>query len=145
MIRHRETIDDKIKNRAFKIAELENSSINLEEEKAKCAQKSQQILLKCTSLQKKMYTLYIGFESKLNEKNETTIQKIEVSLEVSDAEEQLQSSTQELQEAKEKLDNHTDQIKKQRDHARELLEEAKAACGLDRDNLPNKYKNMFKQ
>ena len=101
--------------------------------------------MKCATLQKKMVTLYVDLESKLKEKNVTTIQKIEVSLEVSDAEEQLQSSTQELQEAKEELDNHTDQIRKQRDHARELLEEAKATCGLDRDNLPNKYKNMFKQ
>lgn len=144
-IRHRETVEDKIKNRNHKIAQLKNSSTNLEEEKTKCFQRSQQILLKCTSLQKKMCTLYVEFEKKLNEKNETTIQKIEVSLEVSDAEEQLQSSTSELQEAKETLDNHIGEIKRKRDHARKLLEEAKATCGLDRDNLPNEYKKMFKQ
>ena len=144
-IQQHQSIEGKIKDRVMKIAELQNSSINLDEEKANCIQKSNQVAQKSLEFLKKMYSLYINLESKENEKNKVTLKKIWVSLEVSDAEERLQSSSHELNEAQEALENHSDQIKKQREHARQLLEEAKNACGLDRDNLPNNFKTLFKR
>ena len=144
-MQQRQTIEEKIKNKNIKIAELQTSSINLDEEKEKCIQKSNHVAQKSTEYLKKMYSVYINLAEKENDKNQATLKKIGLSLEVSDAEERLQSSSHELHEAQESLESHSDQIKRQREHARQLLEEAKKACGLDRDNLPNNYKTLFKR
>ena len=119
--------------------------MDLEKEKEKCKKSSQATLQKNTHMVKKMLQLYLQLERQLNEKSQAVVQKIVIGNEVLGAEENLQSSTRDLQVAVQAVTDQEDAFKNQRTHARSLLEEAKRACNLDRDNLPNNFKSMFKR
>ena len=144
-LRHRATIEEKIRTRTAKVKQLSSNKINLELERSRCESRVKKELERCMTQQNYLLNSYCQLEEKFLVKTKKTIAKISAWLKVTDAEDSLSNSSQELTQAQELLQAHSERVQRQREHAKELLEKAKNACGLTTNELPPKYKQKFKK